>query len=357
MSTAWNFAQRRWFLISLLVLLPLGTVIGWRAEPDRVSSFPRHIVEAATGVLTATVLLLMSMTLERTKLVESLRAPFPVLGAILINFVLIPAAALPLLPLQQREDLMVGLMLAAAVPSTLAAAAVWTRKAGGNDAIALLVSVLTNSACFVVTPLWLKYGCGGEIQLNTTAMMLKLFYTALLPIVVGQLCRLWPPTLRFADRGKESFGVVAQVLLLAVLFWAAVQGGVKLNLQRVSPGTGGSILLPFVISCGSVIILHLLGLGLAFPLGKLAGIRRADLIGMAFSGSQKTLPIGLFIATGLLERGLDLAAIPILIYHATQLVLDGFLLEPLKRWSGDDLAGSGTLKPLPVASEGELPVR
>ena len=59
-----------------------------------------------------------------------------------------------------RGDLAVGLLVAAAAPCTLASAAVWTRRAGGNDAVALMVTIGTNLTCFVVTPLWLLVTTG-----------------------------------------------------------------------------------------------------------------------------------------------------------------------------------------------------
>ena len=47
------------------------------------------------------------------------------------------------------------MIVAATAPCTLASAAVWTRRAGGNDAVAILVTFITNATCFLVTPFWL----------------------------------------------------------------------------------------------------------------------------------------------------------------------------------------------------------
>ena len=57
--------------------------------------------------------------------------------------------------LQLAPDFSFGLMIAASAPSTMAAASVWTRRAKGNDAVSLLVTILTNGFCFLVTPAWL----------------------------------------------------------------------------------------------------------------------------------------------------------------------------------------------------------
>ena len=181
--------KRRWFLVALFLLIPWGMWLGYRADQEQVSTFPKHLVELASGLLTATVLFLMSITLENRKLVQSFRSPAPVFWAVVINFILLPITAWGMLSLQGSEDFAVGLMVAACVPSTMAAASVWTRKAGGNDAVALLGTIVTNGSCFLVTPVWLKFALGDSVTLDTKEMIFKLFMTALVPILVGQAVR------------------------------------------------------------------------------------------------------------------------------------------------------------------------
>ena len=43
--------------------------------------------------------------------------------------------------------------VAAVVPCTLASASVWTRKAGGDDSISMMTTVVTNLACLLVVPI------------------------------------------------------------------------------------------------------------------------------------------------------------------------------------------------------------
>ncbi len=73
--------------------------------------------------------------------------------AILLNTVMVPLLAWPL-SFCLNSELGYGLIVAAAAPCTLASAAVWTRRAGGNDSVAILVTIVTNSLCFVITPMW-----------------------------------------------------------------------------------------------------------------------------------------------------------------------------------------------------------
>ena len=324
-----DFLIRRWFLVSLLIVIPLGLRIGTQASPERVESFPKHYVEWASGGLTALVLFLMSVTLENRKLLQSFRAPGPVIWGTFVCFVLMPLGAIALLPLQRIEDFAVGLLIAAAVPSTMAAASVWARKAGGNDAVTLLITILTNGGCFLVTPLWLKYGLGDTVSLDTAEMIRKLFLTALVPIALGQLCRAWPFFREVADRRKAGFGGLAQICILAIVFWASIQGGVRL--QNGNGQSGQLTLLPVIVVWISSIALHLAGMAVALGGGRAFGFSREDIVAAGFSASQKTLPIGIFLAAGLAET-LPFAALPILLFHASQLILDTIMIDPLHRW-------------------------
>ena len=106
------------------------------------------------NAIVATVLFLMALPLLIDAVWRVVRRPG---AACLSSFLNMPLIAWGLSNLL-TGDLSVGLVLAAVVPSTMASASVWTRRAGGNDAVALVVTVVTvvtNGICFVVTPCWL----------------------------------------------------------------------------------------------------------------------------------------------------------------------------------------------------------
>ena len=328
-----EFLRRRWFLVALLILIPLGFVIGFSVEADQLSKFSGRFAGKASRYGTGLILFLMSVTLDNRKLLAALRDPGPVIWAVLINFGLMPAAAIPLMRLQLIDDFSVGLMIAASVPCTMAAASVWTRKAGGNDAVSLLVTIVTNGACFLVTPFWLKLGIGDAVQLDMAEMVQRLFETALVPIALGQIIRLHAGARDVANRGKLGFGVVAQACILLLVFWASVQGG-----PRLASSSASATVLPAVgVVWATCIGLHLFGMLVVFAGARALGFSKADVAGASFAGSQKTLPIGIYIATDLLAgRGLPFAAFPILMFHVSQLILDTMFVDPLKAWIESD---------------------
>lgn len=327
-----QFLLRRWFLILLFVVIPLGLYIGYSASPDRVRTFPKYLVTYASGGLTALILFLMSSTLENHKLIQSFRSPGPVLWGSLVNYVLVPLLALPLLTLQKTMDFRIGLMVAASVPSTLAAASVWTRKAKGNDAVSLLVTMLTNSICFLVTPLWLTLGLSNTVHLDPREMMVKLFLSALLPISVGQVMRQWTAFRTFADRGKGGFGALAQICILAIIFWGSIQGGNSLKRTggaATGPGLGGGAV---IIVWGSCIAVHLTAALTALLGARYFRFSREDATATIFAGSQKTLPIGIFVADIMMQLGYPFASLPMLMYHSSQLLIDTLFVGPLSAW-------------------------
>lgn len=316
--------QKRWFLISLIVVIASGLTIGSRASEEEIERLTAVIKPSA---ITAIVLFLMSFSLDSRHLRESFRAPGPVVWASAVNYAFIPLLAWPLMLLQQTPDFALGLMIAASVPCTMAAASVWTRKAGGNDAVSLLVTTLTNGLCFLLTPFWLAVTASATVELSVQDMVARLVLAVLIPAGVGQLVRLFPGPERLAVEHKAAIGVLAQACILTIVFAAACKAGT--HLHRIGPQTS---LWGMLLVWGTCVGIHLAAMGVGLGGARLMEFRLADIKAVAFASSQKTLPIGLLIATDksmfgnpdLLGTGLGVpfAVFPMLLYHASQLFVD-----------------------------------
>lgn len=322
------FVRNRWFLISLCVLITSGLAIGKGGSHEQVERLISLFDPPVTTVIVATVLFLMAFSLDNRQLRKSLRSPAPVVWATLLNYGLIPLLGWLLMSVQQLPDFRIGLMIAASVPCTMAAASVWTRKAGGNDAVSLLVTVLTNGTCFVITPLWLSVATSHAVQLDAGAMVARLMWAVLVPTVLGQSARLIPGLAEFATRHKTPLGVVAQACILILVFSAACKAGVQLNAVGSQAATLEGVLLVW----GCCIAIHVVAMFVGVVGARQFGFTPADLRAVAFAGSQKTLPIGLLLATDaamygnpdLLGPGVGIpfAVFPMLMFHASQLFID-----------------------------------
>lgn len=323
-----SFLRKRWFLFGLLIAIGGGLLLGFSLPSDQLDQLRSRIGASRTGYVVAFVLFLMSFSLDGRKLRASLVAPAPVLWAVAVNQAVIPLLAWPLCWIQGNDDFRLGLMIAATVPCTMAAASVWTRRAGGNDAVSLLVTVVTNGLCFIVTPLWLQAfaavelsGVVASVNLDTWQMMQRLIQSALIPIVLGQLARLVPTLARGADRYKTLMGVWAQGAILLLVFGAACGAGPQLVSGAGYEGGAQAIVLVW----GSCIVVHAAGMWIAWRGAAAIGFSTEDRRAITFAGSQKTLPIGVLLATDpqlFGSSGLPFAVFPMLMFHGSQLFMD-----------------------------------
>jgi solute carrier family 10 (sodium/bile acid cotransporter), member 7 len=319
-----SYLLKRWFLVSLLVLIPGGLALGSAFGEEMGAVLESRFLPP---LITSVVLFLMSFSLDGAQLKRSLRYPGPVLLAFAVNFGVIPLLGSAMMRVQLQLDFEYGLMIAASVPCTMAAASVWTRKAGGNDAVSLFVTVSTNGLCFVITPFWLNLTTTGKVELDFWTMFWRLVITVLIPTLLGQLARLLPLATEFARRRKTAIGAAAQMCILTIIVFAACTAGLKLAAGGPSPSAAGVALV-----WGCCILLHVVAMGIGLLASRAFGFARADLIAVVFASSQKTIPIGLLIATdaamfgdpNLLGpgQGLPFVVFPMLMFHASQLFID-----------------------------------
>ncbi|MCH2212000.1 MAG: bile acid:sodium symporter [Fuerstiella sp.] len=322
-----SFFQRHWFLVWLLILIPLGIVLG---HHDLIPGLATLIENLPTSACTGAILFLMSVTLDTGKLMQSLRRPYPVITACSINMLFVPLLCLPMLTLQQTPDFKVGLLIAACVPCTMAAASVWTRKAEGNDAVSLLVTLVTNGFCFLLIPVWMEVGrvMFGTADTSDTVsfggMMLLLIFGALLPALLGQVVRTDRTVRSWVDRKRTMISGSAQVIILSLVFISSFKGGQKIDF-------GGSGALPhqaLLIVWGSCIVLHLAAAGAGWLFSGLFGFAEGDRRAIVLAGSQKTLPVGLLVSEA---TGMPFSIIPMLLFHGSQLFIDTWIAGRLQQ--------------------------
>lgn len=329
-----QFFIKRWFLLSLSSLIVLGLLLGgnWPGTLKPIADAVNPLVT------TASILFLMSFSLETRQLQMALRTPLPVFIGSVLNISLAPLLGMALMAPQGLVDFRYGLLVASCVPCTMAAASVWTRKAHGNDAISLLVTLVTNSISILTIPFWLTTAMicfpipstSGSATLVATVPLLDMRQTVielvvgvLLPIIAGQLARQPQRLSVWATRHKVGISVAAQILILAMVGTAAIKGGARIAQSQLIISLSSVILV-----WASVIVVHLTTLYAGLYLSRALGIARADQIAVAFAGSQKTLPVGLLISETLSRQlGLSFAVFPMLMYHASQLFLDTVIAD------------------------------
>lgn len=310
------FLRQRWFLCALLA--GVGVAL---AMPHALHAWT---TELRPKLVVALALFLMAWTMPSRSLAGELRRPWASLWAMMISYGLLPGAAW-LVGAIAPADVKVGLLLAASVPCTLASCVLWTRLAGGNEATALLTVLGCTLSSWFMTTFWLAITTGTQVEIPAAAMMRDLALTLILPVALGQGLRLHPAGARFADRHKKPLGVVSQLVILSIVLKAAATVGVKIYDGRELKIE--MLLLSAALAFG----LHLLALYAGLWSSAAWGFDRPRCLAVAFSGSQKTLPISLLLFEGYFIDTFPLAVVPLLFFHVGQLLLDTMIAEHLKR--------------------------
>lgn len=312
-----SYLRQNWFLVALAALFALGFFAqGW-LQPLADQAWIRKCTVALA-------MFLMALPLQASAIWDAVRRPWATLLAVAVTFGLLPLIAWGV-SFGLTPEFQGGLLVASVTPCTMASATVWTRKAGGNDTAATVVTVVTNLICFVVTPAWLYLMTGQESQQalgDAGSMVLQLLVTVVLPVVAAQVLRTRLIVAEFAARRKVWLGVASQWCILLMVLIGAIHTGQQLSGDtRQAPA-----LLDLVAMIAAVLFVHVAAFWLGLGLAWLLGLARGDQIAVAFAGSQKTLMVGMNVS---IAR--DFSVLPMVVYHVGQLFIDTVLADWLKR--------------------------
>lgn len=307
-----KFLLRNWFLIALVIVLAVGLTWPAQLEPvmDRV---PRSWLVAA-------VMFLMALPMPFAQFAATVRNSGPAWLAIAISTGLAPLLGWSL-GIGLPTTLSAGLVVATSVPCTMASAAIWTRRGGGNDAIALLVTIVTSLACFVVLPTWLWVLLRREVAIEFSALSLELLLRVVLPIVAAQLLRRVSQVGLWATRHRTALSTTSQLGILLMLLVGAVASSNVL--ASSAPSREIPTILDWAYLLTAAMAVHCLLLLIGWRLSRWMGWPYEDTLAVAISGSQKTLPVGLEVAP--MFGGL--AVLPMVVYHVSQLIIDTLVIE------------------------------
>lgn len=307
----WASLAKQWFLIALACCFAIGYLLAKPLNP---------LMEMSTlrSCLVFVVMWGMGVTLKADTIRNSLLRPIPSLLATVINILIVPLLCLPamwLLP----ENLFGGLFVAAIVPCTLASASVWTRKAGGDDSIAMMTTVVTNLACVVVVPVGIALVLSQQTQVDAVAQMKKLALVVVVPLVLAQAMRWWGLA-AWADRKKPLISFLAQLGILVMVMFGAIASANHMN-NAGDDSTSWVAGVMLLVLAASV---HVGALVIGVLVSRFQGEPPENQIAVGIAGSQKTLMVGLQIA---MDCGVSV--IPMLMYHFSQLVIDTVIAS---RW-------------------------
>jgi predicted Na+-dependent transporter len=310
-----QFLKKIWFFIGIAVVITLALSfpsLGLFVREYKILNIGIFLMFLITGLS-----LDIRMVLEQIKNVRVLIASLlsallltPVITAILAGWIF-----------QGNLDFVVGSIIIAVAPVTIAAGTVMTALALGNVPLSLFICVLCNFASLLSIPLMLKLLLGAEqgIELPIGQIMRSLSLTVLVPILTGQVLRPW---LKEAIAPyQEIFPIFSQCIILLIIF-----NGVSSSAGVISNvGKGLVGLFAFMI------FLHSLFLAMNFGISKLIRLDRPSTSTFTIHTSQKTMVITYIVWAGYFAQAFPLAMVPSIAYHLTQMFMSPFVANIFRK--------------------------
>jgi sodium/bile acid cotransporter 7 len=231
-----------------------------------------------------------------------------------------------------NADLVSGLVVCLSTSTTASTNVVFTKAAGGNEALALVNAVLGNLIGIFLTPAWLTTYLSATGHVPYGRVIKQLVSTIVAPLIAGNIVQYLFPARVAAAQKVVNFNKIGSAMVL-LLVWSTFSNTFAKHV-KVDPGS--------VIA----MTLILLGLYLTFTAGALAlvvarPLRRClrasdrDAIAVAMCAGTKTVALGIPIIQAVYadNKAAGLLSLPLIIYHAEQILFGSLLTAPLARWA------------------------
>lgn len=313
--------KTQWFSVSLLVLL----AVAW-AWPRIISDGAAHRWIAPALISTAFFFTGLSLrTADALKAAANWRIHLYVQ---FFSFAVLPAAFwIAVKPWSDTlpDALVIGLYVVGVLPTTITSCVVFTQLAGGSTLAALFNAVFGNLVGIIISPALLVImgeASALAVEIDVIKVFMKLAWLVALPLAVGQLVRRVHPAALTLARASSGTNRVC-ILGIAYLCFASL-------FQSDSVTTVGR---EWILPLALLVPAHFVILAAAWAGTRVIGLTHPDRVAVLFAATQKTLALGFPLVSALLADRPEMigpATLPIIVYHATQLVVSGVLVERLK---------------------------
>ena len=324
-----DWIVRYWFFLGIALVVPAALAI-----PEAGTWLRRwHILQI--GIFS--VFLITGLTIEFSLAKGAGKHLTAVTASLFSSLVMFPALTWLLSRgfFAGMSDFMVGALILAVAPATIASGAVMTGLAGGNIPLSLFICIAGNIAAIFTVPVSLDILIHGQaaVALPVVRMISNLFMIIIVPIAIGQVLRM-----RLKDSlapFRKGFSVFSQLVVLMIIFNAVTSSAARLG----SAGAQLGSLLAFVV------LLHGMVLALNFGISRLIGLDRPATAAFTIQTSQKTLTVSYLVWAGYFAVDHPMAVIPAIGYHLTQMVADTLLAHRLRSWIGSRCTSANSRLP------------
>lgn len=283
------------------------------------------------------IFLLSGAGLKTAVLLQSLRQWRLHLATQTLSLVAIPAIGYGLAQALGRtplnKDLVAGVAVCLATSTTASTNVVFTKAAGGAEGLALVNAVLGSLVGIFLTPAWLTTYLAATGHVPYAAVIQQLVITVVAPLLVGNLLQYTQPRRVAWLAARVNFNKAGSFCIL-LLVWATFSNTFAKQLDV----TAGSVLAVAALMGGCYVAFTAGALLLPLwpPLGRLLRASDADAIALSMCVGTKSVALGIPIITAVYAHNpaVGLLSLPLIIYHALQILMGSLITAPLKRWVG-----------------------
>lgn len=229
-----------------------------------------------------------------------------------INFLVIPfiAYGIGIIFFADRPYLALGLLLASLVP-TSGMTISWTGFAKGNLAAAVKMTVVGLILGSLLTPLYIRFLMGAQVDVNMASVMKQILVVVFLPMVAGYATQRLAVKLygqkSFQEQLAPRFPGLSTIGVLGIVFIAIA---LKARTVADNPGLLVVILIP-------LLLLYLCNYLLSTLVGR-AFLPRGDAIALVYGTVMRNLSIALAVAMNAFGKAGSEAALVIALAYIIQ---------------------------------------
>jgi sodium/bile acid cotransporter 7 len=289
------------------------------------------------------VFFISGLALNTSDLVKARKHKFEVLYGLVMLLMLSPllgfvVRAVPL----ESKGLLAGAVIFCIVPTTLGIGIALVRSAKGNEAIAVLLTIISNVLGVFTMPLWLAalLADSGLGQIDIPDLLLKLSLTTLVPSLLGKALRDCNKRAEaFAKRYRTELSMLSTANL-AFVVWQTLSGARNTLFQQPI----GSVLG----ATGLVMAVHLVLLAINYVVvRKIFKAELVEAVAVIIMASQKSAPVAVTVVSYITYDAQiqGILAIPAITGQLFQIFFGALIAGPIARAVDSDKARATLARP------------
>lgn len=306
--------RQHWFFIGLISIFVL-TIIDIPKDFALLGRFLKENHGPDSVIIF--IFFFSGLTLNLSRVSSGMKDHKSIVTALGLIFIAAPLIAVCFSFLPVEGDIIIGIFLVSAMPTTLSSGVVMTGKAGGNIANALLITIIAGFIAVFTVPYTLELllkltGDTVVVALDKARMISKLAFFVLCPLMAGMLIRFLSTP--FFERNEKVFMLLNQWFVLSIIWMAMSQA--KLVIVENSGN------LPLI--AGVVFLFHALLLAAAFFSTRVLKLKPGKRESVIFMGGQKTLPLAVIIQITFFPQ-YPVVLVVCVLHHAIHLLTDSYI--------------------------------